>query len=33
VTIAFRFTGLPRNDADRLRRFVFRQELAHSGAR
>ena len=33
VTIAFRFTELPRNDADRLRRFVFRQELAHSGAR
>jgi hypothetical protein len=33
VTIVFRFTGLPRNDADRLRRFVFRQELAHSGAR
>lgn len=33
VTIAFRFTDLPRSDADRLRRFVFRQELAHSGAR
>jgi c-di-GMP-binding flagellar brake protein YcgR len=33
VTIAFRFTELPRSDADRLRRFVFRQELAHSGAR
>lgn len=33
VTIAFRFTELPRNEADRLRRFVFRQELAHSGAR
>jgi hypothetical protein len=33
VTIVFRFTGLPRNDADRLRRFVFRAELAHSGAR
>lgn len=31
VTIVFRFTALPRNDADRLRRFVFRQELA--GAR
>jgi hypothetical protein len=29
VTIVFRFTGLPRADADRLRRFVFRQELAH----
>jgi hypothetical protein len=33
VTIVFRFTDLPRSDADRLRRFVFRQELAHSGAR
>lgn len=33
VTIVFRFTGLPRNDADRLRRFVFRAELTHSGAR
>ena len=28
VTIVFRFTDLPRGDADRLRRFVFRQELA-----
>ena len=27
VTIVFRFTDLPRSDADRLRRFVFRQEL------
>ncbi|HVW34896.1 MAG TPA: PilZ domain-containing protein [Acidimicrobiia bacterium] len=33
VTVAFRFVGLPRADADRLRRFVFRQELAQSGAR
>jgi PilZ domain len=33
VTIVFRFTDLLRADADRLRRFVFRQELAHSGAR
>ncbi|HYH48765.1 MAG TPA: PilZ domain-containing protein [Acidimicrobiia bacterium] len=27
VTIVFRFIDLPRSDADRLRRFVFRQEL------
>ncbi len=33
VTIVFRFTELPRGGADRLRRFVFRQELAHTGAR
>lgn len=33
VTIVFRFTDLPRSDADRLRRFVFRQELANSGVR
>ncbi len=33
VTIVFRFVGLPRVEADRLRRFVFRQELATSGAR
>jgi c-di-GMP-binding flagellar brake protein YcgR len=33
VTIVFRFTDLPRAEADRLRRFVFRQELAHHGAR
>lgn len=33
VTIVFRFTDLPRAEADRLRRFVFRQELAHTGAR
>jgi hypothetical protein len=33
VMIVFRFSDLPRNDADRLRRFVFRQELTHSGAR
>ena len=33
VTIVFRFTDLPRSDADRLRRFVFRAELTHSGAR
>ena len=33
VNIVFRFTGLSRADADRLRRFVFRQELAHHGAR
>jgi hypothetical protein len=33
VTIVFRFVDLPRTAADRLRRFVFRQELAHSGAR
>ena len=32
VTIVFRFIELPRNDADRLRRFVFRQELAVGGA-
>jgi hypothetical protein len=30
VTIVFRFTELPRGDADRLRRFVFRQELVGS---
>jgi c-di-GMP-binding flagellar brake protein YcgR len=33
VNIVFRFTALPRGDADRLRRFVFRQELTHTGAR
>jgi c-di-GMP-binding flagellar brake protein YcgR len=33
VTVVFRFVDLPRGDADRLRRFVFRQELANSGAR
>jgi hypothetical protein len=33
VNIVFRFTELPRGEADRLRRFVFRQELAHNGAR
>jgi hypothetical protein len=33
VTIAFRFTELPRGEADRLRRFVFRQELALNGNR
>jgi len=33
VTIVFRFVDLPRPEADRLRRFVFRQELATSGAR
>ena len=33
VTIVFRFVDLPRTEADRLRRFVFRQELATSGAR
>lgn len=33
VTIVFRFVELPRAEADRLRRFVFRQELATSGAR
>jgi c-di-GMP-binding flagellar brake protein YcgR len=33
VTIVFRFTDLPRGDDDRLRRFVFRAELASSGAR
>ena len=33
VTIVFRFTELPRGEADRLRRFVFRQELAVGGAR
>jgi hypothetical protein len=33
VTIVFRFTDLPRGEADRLRRFVFRQELAQTGAR
>lgn len=27
VTIVFRFIDLPRSDADRMRRFVFRQEL------
>ena len=32
VTIVFRFTDLPRGEADRLRRFVFRQELAVNGA-
>jgi hypothetical protein len=31
VTIVFRFTDLRRGDADRLRRFVFRQELATGG--
>jgi PilZ domain len=31
VTVVFRFVDLPRGEADRLRRFVFRQELA--GAR
>ena len=33
VTIVFRFLDLPRPDADRLRRFVFRQELALTGVR
>jgi hypothetical protein len=33
VTIVFRFLDLPRSDGDRLRRFVFRQELALTGAR
>jgi PilZ domain len=33
VTIVFRFVDLPRADADRLRRFVFRQELVTSGVR
>jgi hypothetical protein len=33
VTIVFRFVDLPRSDGDRLRRFVFRQELALTGAR
>ena len=33
VIIAFRFDELPRSEADRLRRFVFRQELAVGGAR
>jgi hypothetical protein len=33
VVVAFRFDELPRNEADRLRRFVFRQELATTGAR
>jgi len=33
VTIVFRFTDLPRGDADLLRRFVFRRELAGSRAR
>jgi len=33
VTVVFRFTDLPRAEADRLRRFVFRQELAVNGAR
>lgn len=33
VNIIFRFTDLSRSDADRLRRFVFRQELAYHGAR
>jgi len=33
VKIVFRFVELPRAVADRLRRFVFRQELATSGAR
>jgi hypothetical protein len=32
VTIVFRFTDMTRNDADRLRRFVFRQQLALGGA-
>jgi len=31
--VAFRFDELPRGEADRLRRFVFRQELATTGAR
>jgi c-di-GMP-binding flagellar brake protein YcgR len=33
VLVAFRFDELPRSEADRLRRFVFRQELAGHGAR
>lgn len=33
VTIVFRFHQLPRGEADRMRRFVFRQELALGGAR
>ena len=33
VTIVFRFNQLPRAEADRLRRFVFRQELAVGAAR
>jgi hypothetical protein len=33
VNIVFRFTDLPRAEADRLRRFVFRQELLYHGAR
>jgi|GEM_PF-2934423 len=33
VLVAFRFDELPRGEADRLRRFVFRQELAATGAR
>jgi hypothetical protein len=33
VTIVFRFDELPRGEADRLRRFVFRQELAVGAAR
>jgi hypothetical protein len=33
VLVAFRFDELTRGDADRLRRFVFRQELAAGGAR
>ena len=33
VNIVFRFLDLPRSEADRLRRFVFRQELAYIGAR
>jgi hypothetical protein len=33
VNIVFRFTDLPRAEADRLRRFVFRQELIYHGAR
>lgn len=33
VLVAFRFDELPRGEADRLRRFVFRQELATTGAR
>jgi hypothetical protein len=33
VNVVFRFLDLPRTDADRLRRFVFRQELAYHGAR
>jgi len=33
VTIVFRFTELPRGEADRLRRFVFRQELVLGSTR